>query len=101
MVARNITSGTTNAGGLTTVQLTAWHPVLEISSRGADDLWVKTSRDGVDPTLAGDECEFVRANTTVKIQNNSQAPDQGAGQFNATEVRIFCATAIGYTVSGR
>lgn len=98
-MAKDITHGVTSAGAVTTVTLTNWHYSLEIISRGAGDFFVRTDRQ--DPTNGGDECEIIMANSANTIANLSQPPDQGAGQVDAVEVRIWCSAAVPFSLLGR
>lgn len=61
-------------------------------------MWVRF--DGVDPTIAGDECFFVPANSYISVNNPVKPPEIALGLTASTTVKIITATASNYTVEG-
>lgn len=95
-MAIHITSGTTVGNAVTTVTFASWYHNIEVINRSSGDMWVRF--DGVDPTIAGDECFFVAAQTFLDAVNPKLPPEPAIGQTSNTVVKIITATAANYTV---
>lgn len=96
-MAIHITSGTTVGGTVSTVTFTNWYHNIEVSNRSTGDMWVRF--DGVDPTIAGDECFFVAAQGYVQSVNPKNPPEPALGTTSNTEIRIITAANANFTVS--
>lgn len=93
-MASRIQSGTVVANTVTTVTL-AYRSSIEIVNRGTVDMWARV--DGVDPTIAGDECIFVAPQGFVDVANPKPVPT--AGVTSNSEIRMIAGTNCNYTVS--
>lgn len=92
-MASRIQSGTVVANTVTTVTL-SYRSSIEIINRGTVDMWARV--DGVDPTIAGDECIFVPAQGFVDVPN-PKLPSTANFTSN-TEVRMIAGSNCNYTV---
>lgn len=54
--------------------------------------------DGVDPTIAGDECFFIPALTELETVNPKLPPEPAIGQTSNTVVKLITAANATYTV---
>jgi hypothetical protein len=97
-MAVRVTSGTTTANTVTTVTFANWYGEIEVVNRSTNDMWARF--DGIDPTIAGDECSYVPPESYLQVANPSPAPQPGSGQTGSTTVKIISASAATYTVSG-
>lgn len=95
-MATHITSGTTVGGAVTTVTFTNWYHNVSVYNRSSGDMWVRF--DGVDPTVAGDECFFVPAQTSLDTVNPKLPPEPAIGQTSNTVVKIITGANATYTV---
>jgi|SRR5690242_5835741 len=95
-MATHITSGTTVGNAVTTVTFTNWYHNIEIVNRSANDMWARV--DGVDPTIAGDECFFVAPQGYITVLNPQRAPEPALGTTPNTVVKLITATNSTYTV---
>lgn len=95
-MASRIQSGTVVANLVTTVTL-AYKTSIEIVNRGSVDMWARV--DGVDPTIAGDECLFVAPQGFVSVANPKTPPNVVAGTTSNSEIRMIAGTNCNYTVS--
>ena len=95
-MAIHITSGTTVGNVVTTVTFAAWYRSIEVVNRGSADMWARF--DGVDPTIGGDECFFVPAQSFIDVTNSKRPPEIALGLTSNTEARILTATACTYTI---
>lgn len=95
-MASRIQSGTVVANIVTTVTLT-YRTSIEIVNRGTVDMWARV--DGVDPTIAGDECIFVAPQGFVSVSNPKLPPDAVHGVTSNSEIRMIAGTNCNYTVS--
>lgn len=95
-MAIHITSGTTVGTVVTTVTFANWYRNIEIINRSAADMWARV--DGVDPTVAGDECFFVPAQSFIDVTNGKTPPEPASGITSNTVVKIITATAAPYTI---
>lgn len=95
-MAIHITSGTTVGAAVTTVTFANWYHNIEVVNRSSVDMWVRV--DGVDPTVAGDECFFVAAQSFIDVVNPKNPPEPAIGATSNTVVKIITATAANYTV---
>lgn len=96
-VAIRATSGTTTANAVSKVTFAGWYSVIRVTNRGATEMFVRV--DGVDPTVAGDECDVVLPNSSIVVSNKKAEPDQGAGSTSSTDVRIISTAAVTFTVA--
>lgn len=94
-MASRIQSGTVVANIVTTVTL-AYRSSIEIVNRGTVDMWARV--DGVDPTIAGDECIFVAPQGFVSVPNPKLPPDPVLGVTSNSEIRMIAASNCNYTV---
>lgn len=95
-MALHITSGTTVGGAVTTVTFTNWYHNIEVLNRSTGDMWVRF--DGIDPTIAGDECFFVAASGYIQAVNPNTPPEPALGTTSNTVVKIITAANANYTV---
>lgn len=95
-MAIHITSGTTVGGAVTTVTFTDWYHNIEVINRSSGDMWARV--DGVDPTVAGDECFFVAPLGFIDVVNPKPAPQPGSGITSNTVVKMISAANANYTV---
>lgn len=95
-MARQIQSGTVVANTVTTVTFATWFSGIEIINRGTVDMWARV--DGVDPTIAGDDCIFVAPQGFVQVANHKVPPSSTVS--SNTEIRMIAGTNCNYTVSG-
>lgn len=95
-MATHITSGTTVGNAVTTVTFANWYHNIEVINRSTGDMWVRF--DGVDPTIAGDECFFVAASGFLTEVNPKLPPEPAIGQTSNTVVKIITAANANYTV---
>lgn len=58
-------------------------------------MWARV--DGVDPTIAGDDCIFVAPQGFVGVQNPKHIPEPGFS--SNTEIRMIAGTNCNFTVS--
>lgn len=96
-MANHIHSGATVGGAVTTVVFANWYRGIELVNRGSTDMWARF--DGVDPTIAGDECFFVPAASFITVSNPKPVPNVAEGVTSNTETRILTAANSTYTVS--
>lgn len=101
MAFTHITSGTTTANTVTTLTFPARYDGVEVVNRSTGDLWVRI--DGVNPTIAGDDCFYVAPQSFVNIPNLAPYPEPGNIGGNTgpttTVVKLISAAATDYTVS--
>jgi len=95
-MAFRIQSGTVVANTVTTVTL-SYKSSIEIVNRGTVDMWTRV--DGVNPTIAGDECLFVAPQGFITVANPKTPPDVVAGTTSNSEIRMIAGTNCNYTVS--
>jgi hypothetical protein len=95
-MAQQIQSGTVVANTVTTVTFATWYNGIEIVNRGTVDMWARV--DGVDPTIAGDDCLFVAPQGFLDVSNKKAPPRPGVS--SNTEIRMLAASNCNYTVSG-
>lgn len=95
-MAVHITSGTTTAAAVTTVTFANWYHNIEIINRSTGDMWARV--DGVDPTVAGDECYFVAPLGFVDVVNAKAPPEPASGQTSNTVVKMISAANAAFTV---
>lgn len=93
-MASRIQSGTVVANTVTTVILN-YRSSIEIVNRGTVDMWARV--DGVDPTIAGDECLFIAPQGFVTIANPKPTPT--AGVTSNSEIRMIAGSNCNYTVA--
>jgi hypothetical protein len=94
-MAIHIQSGVTVANVVTTVTFATWYRAIEVVNRSSGDMWVRF--DGVDPTIAGDECFFVAAQSFIQVSNPKLPPEPGTS--TNSEIRILTAATATYTIS--
>jgi hypothetical protein len=95
-MATHITSGTTVGGAVTTVTFANWYHNVEVSNRSSGDMWVRF--DGVDPTIAGDECFFIAPLTSLDTVNPKLPPEPALGTTSNTVVKMITAANANFTV---
>lgn len=96
-MATHISSGTTVATVVSTITFTNWYHNIEVVNRSTGDMWFRA--DGVDPTIAGDDCFFVAAQSSLDVLNPKLPPEPAIAQTSNTQVRIITAANANYTVS--
>jgi len=90
-------SGSTVANTVLPVIFNSWNSTVEIINRGTTDIWFRT--DKIDPTIAGDDCHFVAANSWVDAIRNGQVPSEPAtGIVSTTEVRLISSAIVPFTI---
>lgn len=97
MTATHITSGTTVGNAVTHVTFTTWYRGIEIANRSSGDMWARV--DGVDPTIAGDDCLFVPAQGFLSVDNPQRAPEPALGTAPTCDVRLITAANANYTIT--
>lgn len=95
-MAQRIQSGTVVANTVTTVTFTTWHQTIEIINRGTVDMWARV--DGVDPTIAGDECIFVAPQGFVDVSNPNLPPSPASGTTSSAVIKMIAGSNCNYTV---
>jgi hypothetical protein len=95
-MAQNVTSGTTVGGAVTTVTFSTWYAEIEIINRSSGDMWARI--DGVDPTIAGDDCLFIPAQSFLDVLNHQRSPEPALGTTPNCVIKILTASAAAYTV---
>lgn len=96
-MAQKVTSGLTTANVVKQVTFATWYNSIEIINRGSTTLWVRA--DGVDPTVAGDECHFLPSQGIIYLPNGTPRPDVIAGVTSNCDIRMISTAACEYTVS--
>lgn len=96
-MAQKIQSGTVVANTVTTVTFATWHQGIEIVNRGSVDMWARV--DGVDPTIAGDDCIFVAPQGFVEVSNPNVAPNTATGTTSNVVIKMIAGSNCNYTVS--
>lgn len=95
MAAVQISSGTTTANTVKTVTFPLRYDGIEVINRSTGDMWARF--DGVDPTIAGDDCFYVAPQSYLVVAN-PKPPQNSAGTIT-TEIRMISAATAAYTVS--
>ncbi len=95
MAASHISSGTTTANTVKTVTFPLRYDGIQVINRSNGDIWARF--DGVDPTIAGDDCFYIAPQSFLDALN-PKAPQDSTGSIN-TEIRMISAAAAAYTVS--
>lgn len=95
MPATHISSGTTTGNAVTTVTFPLRYDGIEVVNRSTADMWARF--DGVNPTIAGDDCFYIPPQSYLDV--NNPKPYQGMTGTVNTEIRIISATAAAYTIS--
>jgi hypothetical protein len=95
-MAVHITSGTTTANTVTTVTFSTWFRGIEVINRSSSDMWARF--DTVDPTIAGDECFFIPAQSYIDVSNPLLPPEVAIGTTSNTVIKLITATNADYTV---
>lgn len=95
-MAIHITSGTTVGGAVTTVTFANWYHNIEIINRSSGDMWARV--DGVDPTVAGDECFFVAPLGFLDTINPKNPPEPALGTSSNTVIKMITAANANFTV---
>jgi hypothetical protein len=95
-VAIHITSGVTVGNTVSTITFANWYHNIEIVNRSSTDMWVRV--DGVDPTVGGDECFFVPAQSFIDVVNGKLPPEPALGLTSNTIVKLITATAANFTL---
>lgn len=96
MAGTHITSGTTVANTVTRLTF-GYFRGIEVVNRSSGDMWARF--DGVDPTIAGDDCFFVPAQSFIEVNNPKLIPEPAIGQTSSSDVRLISAVAANFTVS--
>jgi hypothetical protein len=76
MAGVHITSGTTVANTVSRLTF-GWFRGIEVENRSTGDMWARF--DGIDPTIAGDDCFFIAANSALSVNNPKVSPQVGSG----------------------
>lgn len=95
-MASQIVSGTTTGGAVSQIVFTTWRSSIEVVNRGTVDMWARF--DGVNPTVAGDECFYIPPRSFINVGNPKLPPDV-EGRSTNCDIRLLTATACAYTVS--
>jgi hypothetical protein len=95
-MAIHITSGTTVGGVVTTITFANRYRNITIINRSSGDMWARV--DGVDPTVAGDECYFVSPLGYVDAINLNNPPEPALGVTANTVVKMISAANATFTV---
>lgn len=95
-MAIHITSGALTANTVSTVTFALWYRGIQVINRSANDIWARF--DGVDPTVAGDECFFVPANSYISVNNPVKPPEPALGLTAVTTVKLISASASNFTI---
>lgn len=95
MAAVHISSGTTTANTVKTVTFPLRYDGIQVINRSTGDLWARF--DGVDPTIAGDDCFYVAPQSYLDV-TNPKPPQDSSGTIT-TEIRMISAATADYTVS--
>jgi hypothetical protein len=96
-MAQHIHSGATVGGVVTQVIFNTWYRSIEISNRSSGDMWVRL--DGVDPTIAGDDCIFVAGLGFTSEDNPKVPPSPALGTTSNCEIRIITAATANFTIA--
>lgn len=96
MAASHISSGATVGNTVSTITFPLWYRSIQVINRSSNDMWARF--DGVDPTIAGDDCSFVPANSFISVSNPVKPPEIALGLTASTTVKLITATASNYTV---
>jgi len=96
-MATHITSGTTTASTVSTITFANWYGSIEVANRSSNDIWARF--DGVDPTIAGDECFYSAPQSFIQVRNPTLPPEPAIGRTGSTTVKIISAGASAYTIS--
>lgn len=96
MAGTHITSGTTVGNAVTHLTF-GYYRGIEVVNRSTGDMWARF--DGVDPTIGGDDCFFIAANSFIEVNNPKLPPEPAIGQTSSSDVRLITATAANFTVS--
>ena len=96
-MAERITSGALVANTVTQVVFATWRSSIEIVNRSDVDMWTRV--DKTNPTVSGNECIFVPAQSYVQVTNPQIPPGAVAGNSSNCDIRMIAASACDYTVS--
>lgn len=95
-MAQNITSGTTVGGVVSTVTFNTWYAEIGIINRSNGDMWATVN--GVNPTIAGDDCLFVPALGFINVINHNIPPEPALGTTSNCVIKMITAASANYTV---
>lgn len=98
MAGTRVTSGTLVAATVSTVTFTNYYSGVRVTNRGTGDIFVRL--DKTDPTVGGDDCDVVPANTSVVLYNPLPVDDVAAGTNPGTDVRLISSGTPAFTVAG-
>lgn len=95
-MAIHATSGTTVGGSVTTVTFSNWYHSITVINRGSEEMWARF--DNVNPTLAGDECFLIPAQSSLGAINPQRPPEPAIGFTSNTIVKLFTTGNVNYSV---
>ena len=96
-MAQRVTSGVTASNVVEQVTFATWYNEIEIVNRVAVPLWVRV--DGVNPNVAGDECDYLPVQGIIVLAIVKQQPDVIAGVLSNCDIRMISTETCEYTVS--
>lgn len=87
---------TTVANTVSTISFPTYFDTIQVDNDDKTvDLWVRC--DGVDPTIAGDDCIYVRAAETVLIGNPLAHYEPAIGVAGETIIKAISTGAVQFT----
>lgn len=90
------TTVTTSANTVSTITFPTYFDTIQVDNDDkTSDLWVRC--DGVAPTVAGDDCIYVRAAETVMIGNPLPHYEPALGVAGSTVIKAISTAAIQFT----
>lgn len=97
----NVRSGSTVANTVLDLSHANYFPTVSIINRSTAaspvDLWVRM--DGTVPTVAGDNCYLVPANSTRRFTNHQPPSEPAIGYSSSTtNVQVISSTICAYSV---
>lgn len=97
-MANRIKSGTAIGDTVKQEVFTTWYSTIEVVNRGTVDLWARF--DGVNPSVAGDECYYIAPQGYVQVRNPKLPPDTVQGTTSNCDVRLIADTSnCNYTIT--
>lgn len=97
MAAKRAQSGTLVANEVTTVKFPQYFATVHVVNRSADKtIWTRS--DGIDPTIAGDDCYPVLAQQDISYTNGLLSQEPVVRIQSGTQINLLCSDACDFTV---
>lgn len=97
MAAKRAQSGTLTANTVTTIKFPQYFAVVHVVNRSTDQtIWTRS--DGIDPTVAGDDCYPVLAQQDISFTNGLLSQEPAVRIQSGTQINLVCSDACDFTV---